>query len=85
MRRNHIIQERILPILEAQRELATLPDQFSEELEATIVTRAGRKVMAILSYPVYKALLATIESLHETLEIVNNPWLKPEACQSLID
>jgi PHD/YefM family antitoxin component YafN of YafNO toxin-antitoxin module len=48
---------------------------FREPLEATIVTRYGKKVMAILPYYTYKALLETIESLQETLEIMKDPEL----------
>ena len=60
-------------ISDIENEIIHLPDQFKDELEATIVTRAGKKVMAILPYPTYKALLETIESLQETLEIMNDP------------
>lgn len=66
------MKEQTLSISEAQREITRLPDQFAEPLEAVIVTRYGRKVMAILPYYTYKALLETIESLQETLEIVQD-------------
>jgi PHD/YefM family antitoxin component YafN of YafNO toxin-antitoxin module len=66
------MKETTLPISEAQREITNLPDRFTEELEATIVTRSGKKVMAILPYHTYQALLETIESLQETLEIVQD-------------
>jgi PHD/YefM family antitoxin component YafN of YafNO toxin-antitoxin module len=67
------MKETILSISEAQREITSLPDRFTGELEATIITRYGRKVMAILPYYVYTALLETIESLQETLEIMKDP------------
>jgi PHD/YefM family antitoxin component YafN of YafNO toxin-antitoxin module len=67
------IKERSLSISEAQREITSLPEQFTEPLEAAIVTRYGKKVMAILPYPAYKALLDYIESLEETLEIMSDP------------
>ena len=66
------MKETTLSISEAQREITSLPDRFTEELEATIVTRYGKKVMAILPYYTYKALLDTIESLQETLEIMKD-------------
>ncbi len=64
--------EHTVLISEAQYELANLPDQFCEELAAVIVTRNDKKVLAILPYSVYKALLETIESLQETLEVVQD-------------
>jgi PHD/YefM family antitoxin component YafN of YafNO toxin-antitoxin module len=64
--------EHTLSLSKAQQEIIHLPDQFTESLEATIVTRRGKKVMAILPYYTYKALLETIESLQETLEIVQD-------------
>jgi len=65
--------EHTLLLSELQRELVKLPDRFTEPLEATIVTRDGKKVMAILPYYTYKALLETLESLQETLEIMSDP------------
>ena len=66
------IKERTLSISEAQREITSLPDTFTEPLEAAIVTRYGKPVMAILPHPAYKALLGYIESLEETLEIMRD-------------
>lgn len=66
------IKEHTLSISEAQREITSLPEQFTEPLEATIVTRYGKPVMAILPHYTYKALLETIESLQETLEILQD-------------
>ena len=67
-----MIKETTLPISEVQRVITSLPDRFTEELEATIVTRYGKKIMAILPYYTYKALLDTLEALQETLEIVQD-------------
>lgn len=72
------IKERLLSIAEAQREFTSLPDQFiesTEPLESVIVTRYGKPVMAVMSHAMYKALLETIESLQETLEIVQDAEL----------
>ncbi|MEO7022132.1 MAG: hypothetical protein ABI234_18430 [Ktedonobacteraceae bacterium] len=66
------IKERTLSISEAQREITSLPEQFTEQLEAVIVTRYGKPVMAILPHYMYKVLLDTIEGLQETLEIVQD-------------
>jgi antitoxin YefM len=65
--------ERTRLISDIEQEITSLPDQFQEPLEATIVTRDGKKVMAILPYHTYRALLETLESLQETLEIMKDP------------
>lgn len=77
------MNETTLSISEAQREITSLPDRFTGELEATIVTRYGKKVLAILPYHTYKALLETIESLQETLEIMKDPELMAELRESI--
>lgn len=66
------MKETTLSISEAQREITSLPERFTEELEATIVTRYGKKTMAILPYSTYKTLLETIEALQETIEIMQD-------------
>lgn len=70
-------------IAEVQQEILSLPDRFVEPLEATIVTRAGKKVMAILPYYTYKALIETLESLQETLEIMSDPELMADLRESI--
>lgn len=65
--------EHTLLISDAPGEIAKLPDRFTEPLEATIITRNGKKVMAVLPYYTYKALLEAMESLQETLEIMSDP------------
>lgn len=66
------MREHTLLLSEAQQKLTTLPGRFSKKLEATIATRNGKKVLAILPYDTYKALLDTIEALQETLEIMKD-------------
>jgi len=69
------VKEQTLSISEAQKELTRIPDQFEEELEAVTVTRYGKPVMAILPFKTYKSLLETIDSLIETLEILQDEEL----------
>jgi prevent-host-death family protein len=64
-----------LSISEAQRELTRLPEQFEEESEAVTVTRYGKPVMTILPYDTYKSLVETIDSLLETIEILQDEEL----------
>src|SRR6266581_4380184 len=67
--------EHTLSISEAQREITRLPEQFEEEPESVTVTRYGKPVMAILPFNTYKSLLETIDSLIETLEILQDEEL----------
>ena len=67
--------EHTLSISEAQREITRLPEQFEEEPAAVTVTRYGKPVMAILPYDSYKSLLETIDSLLETIEIIQDEEL----------
>jgi len=67
--------EHILSISEAQRELTSLPERFDEELETVTVTRYGKPVMSILPYESYQTLKETIDSLLETLEILQDQEL----------
>ena len=69
------MKEQTLSISEAQKEFTRIPDQFEEELEAVTVTRYGKPVMAILPFNTYKSLLETIDSLIETLEILQDEEL----------
>ncbi len=73
------MSERTLSILEAQAELASLPDQFEQGLELVTITRDGRAVMVALPFEVYAHLLKTIgrlqeevEALQETLKIIQD-------------
>lgn len=69
------MSEQILSISEAQRELTRLPDKFEEGSEAVTVTRYGKPVMTILPYNTYKSLLETVDSLLETIEILQDEEL----------
>ncbi len=77
------IKERTLSISEVQREITSLPEQFTEPLEAVIVTRYGKPAMAILPHYTYKALLETLEGLQETLEIMKDPELMEALRESI--
>jgi hypothetical protein len=79
------VKEHKLPISKLPQEITNLPDRFTEELEATIVTRSGKKVMAILPYRTYWALLETIDYLKETLKVIHDPELTAAIRQSAED
>lgn len=70
--------EHTISISEAQSKITRLPEQFDEDPEAVTVTRHGKPVMAILpynEYKEYKKLRETIDSLLETLEIMQDEEL----------
>lgn len=64
------MKERIISLLEVQRSLASLADQFSDECPAMIVTRNQRPVLSIMPYETYQALLENVTSLQTMLEIM---------------
>jgi len=70
--------ERTISISEAQSKITQLPEQFAEDPEAVTVTRYGKPIMTILPYETYQRIqeaLETIESLQETLEIMQDEEL----------
>ncbi len=70
--------EQTISISEAKNKLTHLPEQFAEDPIAVTVTRHGKPVMTILPYETYKKfqeVLETIESLQETLEIMQDEEL----------
>ncbi|GAC1567772.1 MAG: hypothetical protein NVS3B14_14840 [Ktedonobacteraceae bacterium] len=67
--------EHTLSISEAQKELTRLPEQFEERPEALTITRYGKPVMAIMPYATYKSLVEAVDSLLETIEILQDDEL----------
>jgi antitoxin YefM len=67
--------ERTISISEAQSKITRLPEQFEEDPKAVTVTRHGKPVMAILPYKEYRELVEKIDSLLETLEIMQDEEL----------
>ncbi len=67
--------EHTLSISEAQKELMRLPEQFEEQPESVTVTRYGKPVMSIMPYETHKLMLETIDSLLETIEILQDAEL----------
>ena len=64
-----------MSISEVQDKITRLPEQFEEDAEAVTVTRHGKPVMAILPFDDYQSLIEQIESLTETLEILQDKEL----------
>ncbi len=86
------MKERIISLLEVQRSLASLTEQFSDECPAMIVTRNQRPVLSIMPYETYQALLENVASLQTMLEImvgkeqgdVHRPKKVPGLCEQSI-
>jgi len=67
--------ERTFPISEFQDKITYLPEQFDLKPEAITITKDGKPIMTILPYDVYQSLLEKLESLQETLEIMQDEEL----------
>src|SRR6266700_2870885 len=67
--------DNVYSISEIREQITRLPEQFEEEPEAVTVTRYGKPIMAILPYNTYKSLLETVDSLLETIEILQDEEL----------
>ena len=66
---------RTYSIPEVQEQFINLPEQLEQEPGVMIVTQHDKPVMAILRFNIFKELLETIESLEETLEIIQDKEL----------
>jgi antitoxin YefM len=67
--------EHTMSISQVQDKITRLPEQFAEDPEAVTVTRHGKPVMAILPFNEYQSLVETVESLMETIEILQDKEL----------
>ncbi len=67
-----------IPIVEARNKLTTLPEQFAAnpDIDAMVVTRRGRPVLAILPWEFY-------DSLVDTMQILADPQLMADLKQSI--
>lgn len=69
------MSERTYSISEIREVITRLPEQFEEDLEEVTVTRHGKPVMTILPTKTYRELVETVESLLETLDILQDKEL----------
>ena len=79
------MSENTYSISEIREVITRLPEQFEQDLETVTVTRHGKPVMTILPSNTYKALLETVESLIETLEIIQDEELMAAFRQGVRD
>ncbi|HYT33541.1 MAG TPA: type II toxin-antitoxin system Phd/YefM family antitoxin [Ktedonobacteraceae bacterium] len=62
-------------ISEIREQIMRLPERFEEDPEAVTVTRHGKAVMTILPTESYRTLIELVETLQETLEILQDDEL----------
>ncbi len=75
--------EHTMSISEVQDKITRLPEQFAEDPEAVTVTRHGKPVMTILPFNEYQSLVDTVESLMETMEILQDKELMADFRQGV--
>jgi len=69
------MSENTYSISEIREVITHLPEQFDQEPTVVTVTRDGKPVMTILPTSSYKELIETIESLLETIEVIQDEEL----------
>lgn len=72
-------------ISEIREVITKLPEQFDEDLEEVTVTRHGKPVMEIVPAGTTRELRETVESLLETLEILQDEELMAAFRQGVKD
>jgi prevent-host-death family protein len=50
-----------IPMMEARRELTSLPERLGKESGAVAVTRRGKPVLALMPWELYEAIVETLE------------------------
>lgn len=73
--KEHGLSEHSMSISEVQDKITRLPEVLAENPEAVTVTRHGKPVLTILPFDEYKSLVETLESLLETIEILQDKEL----------
>lgn len=80
------VSQYIYSISEIREAITRLPEQFEEEdIQSVTVTRHGKPVMVILTHERYQQLLETLDSLLETLEVVEDEELMTAFRQGMKD
>ena len=69
------MRENTYSISEICEVITRLPEQFDQGPAVVTVTRDGKPVMTILPTSTYKELIETIESLLETIEVIQDEEL----------
>lgn len=69
---------RTIPIMEARKQLNSLPETLIRdgELDVAEITRRGKSVLAVIPWELY-------ETISETLEVMSDPELMTQLRQSI--
>ncbi|MBI5179418.1 MAG: type II toxin-antitoxin system Phd/YefM family antitoxin [Nitrospinae bacterium] len=62
---------RVMPIIEARKNLTRLPDELESNPEVVEVTRRGKPVLAVLPWETYESLVETLEILGDEKQMAN--------------
>lgn len=80
------VSQYIYSISEIREAITRLPEQFEEEdIQSVTVTRHGKPVMDILPHDRYLQLIEILDSLLETLEVVEDEELMAAFRQGMKD
>jgi prevent-host-death family protein len=75
IREGTIMRKNIYSISEIREAITRLPEQFEDDTDVVTVTRHGKPIMTILPASTYETLVETIDSLLETLEVLQDEEL----------
>jgi prevent-host-death family protein len=70
-----IMRKNTYSISEIREAITHLPEEFEQDTDVVTVTRHGKPVMTILPTSAYETLVETIDSLLETLEVLQDEEL----------
>ena len=75
IREDSIMRKNTYSISEIREAITRLPEEFEGNTDVVTVTRHGKPVMTILPTSAYETLVETIDSLLETLEVLQDEEL----------
>jgi PHD/YefM family antitoxin component YafN of YafNO toxin-antitoxin module len=76
------MKECTISLSEASQILASLPEQFSEECPAIVITNENHPLMTVMPYKTHQSLLETIDSLQTLLRIMGSSDMAEKALQN---
>ena len=75
IREDTVMHKNTYSISEIREAITRLPEEFEQDTDVVTVTRHGKPVMTILPTSAYETLVETIDSLLETLEVLQDEEL----------
>ena len=77
------MRKKTFTLSEIRDVITDLPQQFEQDPEIVNVTRHGKPIMTILPAESYRELLKMLETLQETLEIIQDEELMAAFCRGV--